>query len=251
MPSRPTTAPTARTAGASASKLTRELRPALGLVQPRAGEGSGAVQHGARAAGALPDSGRVARQAALPELRQQPRARTASSWSTPTSSAAASARCRRTTSRRALDAAYQLSDKQVLRGGLRPVLRRVREPRRQPEPRLQLPVPVHADLPVAERRRAEPARRTGRSSASTRATRIPLDPLVVNANGLTLRGVEFDYKTPRYHNYNVTLQTRAARPARGRGRLRRHARRNLETFTGMNNVTQLLPPGTNPRRTST
>ena len=34
-----------------------------------------------------------------------------------------------------------------------------------------------------------------------------LDPVNVNANGLTLRGVEFDYKTPRYHNYNVTLQT--------------------------------------------
>ena len=36
--------------------------------------------------------------------------------------------------------------------------------------------------------------------------RIPLDPLIVNANGLALRGVEFDYKTPRYHNYNVTWQ---------------------------------------------
>ena len=54
--------------------------------------------------------------------------------------------------------------------------------------------------------------------------RIPLDPLNVNANGLTLRGVEFDYKTPRYHNANVMYQTRAARPARRRGRLRRHAR---------------------------
>ena len=51
-----------------------------------------------------------------------------------------------------------------------------------------------------------------------------LDPVNVNANGLTLRGVEFDYKTPRYHNYNVTLQTELAPTSLGRGRLRRHAR---------------------------
>ncbi len=74
-----------------------------------------------------------------------------------------------------------------------------------------------------------------------------LDPVNVNANGLTLRGVEFDYQTPRYHNYNVTLQTEP---------LPNHSveigfvgtrGRHLETFTGMNNVTQLLPPGTNPQ----
>jgi len=60
--------------------------------------------------------------------------------------------------------------------------------------------------------------------------------------------VEFDYKTPRYHNYNVTLQSEII-PGHSieigyvgtRGR-------NLETFTGMNNVTRLLPPGTNPQQ---
>jgi hypothetical protein len=77
--------------------------------------------------------------------------------------------------------------------------------------------------------------------------RIVLDPVNVNANGLTLRGVEFDYQTPRYHNYNVTLQTEL---------LPNHSLevgfvgtrgRHLETFTGMNNVQTLLPPGTNPQ----
>lgn len=77
--------------------------------------------------------------------------------------------------------------------------------------------------------------------------RIVLEPTVVNANGLTVRGVEFDYKTPRYHNYNVTLQAEL---------MENHAfevgyvgtrGRNLETFTGTNNVTKLLPPGTNPQ----
>ena len=74
-----------------------------------------------------------------------------------------------------------------------------------------------------------------------------LDPVNVNANGLTLRGVEFDYKTPRYHNYNVTLQTEIMENHSvevGFVGTRGH---HLETFTGMNNVTQLLPPGTNPQ----
>jgi hypothetical protein len=78
-------------------------------------------------------------------------------------------------------------------------------------------------------------------------SRVVLDPVNVNANGLTLRGVEFDYQTPRYHNYNVTLQ---AEPFPNHsveigfvGTRGRH----LETFTGMNNVQQLLPNGTNPQ----
>jgi len=74
-----------------------------------------------------------------------------------------------------------------------------------------------------------------------------LDPVNVNANGLTLRGVEFDYKTPRYHNYNVTFQSELpGRHAVEVGYVGTRGR-NLETFTGMNNVLRLLPPGTNPQ----
>src|SRR5690606_31020939 len=76
---------------------------------------------------------------------------------------------------------------------------------------------------------------------------ILLEPTAVNANGLSVRGVEFDYRTPRYHNFNAMLQTEV---------IENHALevgyvgtrgRNLETFTGMNNVTRLLPPGTDPQ----
>ena len=66
----------------------------------------------------------------------------------------------------------------------------------------------------------------------------------VNANGLTLRGVEFDYKTPRYHNYNVTLQTDVFPNHSIEVGYVGTRGRNLETFTGMNNVNVLLPPGT-------
>jgi hypothetical protein len=77
--------------------------------------------------------------------------------------------------------------------------------------------------------------------------RILLDSTNVNANGLTVRGVEFDYKTPRYHNYNVALQTEVfPNHAVEIGYVGTRGR-HLETFTGMNNVTQLLPPGTNPQ----
>jgi hypothetical protein len=77
--------------------------------------------------------------------------------------------------------------------------------------------------------------------------RIVLDPINVNANGLTLRGVEFDYKTPRYHNFNVTLQAELFDNHAVEAGYVGTRGRNLETFTGMNNVTQLLPPGTNPQ----
>ena len=74
-----------------------------------------------------------------------------------------------------------------------------------------------------------------------------LDPVNVNANGLTLRGVEFDYQTPRYHNYNVTLQTEPIANHSVEIGFVGTRGRHLETFTGMNNVQQLLPPGTNPQ----
>jgi hypothetical protein len=76
---------------------------------------------------------------------------------------------------------------------------------------------------------------------------LVLDPVNVNANGLTLRGVEFDYKTPRYHNYNVTLQTEVRENHSLEVGFVGTRGRHLETFTGMNNVQVLLPPGTNPQ----
>src|SRR5712691_11342975 len=77
--------------------------------------------------------------------------------------------------------------------------------------------------------------------------RVVLDPVNVNANGLTLRGVEFDYRTPRYHSYNVTLQTEVLENHSAEVAFVGTRGRNLETFTGMNNVQVLLPPGTNPQ----
>jgi hypothetical protein len=74
---------------------------------------------------------------------------------------------------------------------------------------------------------------------------IPLDPSLVQGAGLTLRGIQLNYKTPYVQSYNFTLQyelTPSTTIEAGYvGSLSRH----LETFTGTNNPSVLLPPGTN------
>jgi len=145
-----------------------------------------------------------------------------------------------------LDAAYQLADKYVLRTGYGLFYGAFEN--RGGNPSLGYNYPFQFTLIYQAPNDIAPNRLGDGSLAGLDAReRIILDPVNVNANGLTLRGVEFDYKTPKYHNFNVTLQTEV---------LPNHSievgyvgtrGRNLETFTGMNNVNVLLPPGTNPQ----
>ena len=75
-------------------------------------------------------------------------------------------------------------------------------------------------------------------------TGIPLSPGLVQGAGLTLRGIQLNYKTPYVESYNFTLQYQllpsTSIEAGYVGSLSRH----LETFVGTNNPTVLLPPGT-------
>ena len=143
-----------------------------------------------------------------------------------------------------LDAAYKLGEKYVLRTGYGLYYGAFENRGGNPSLGYNYPFQFTLLYESPNARSAKPARLMDRSSGLDARDRIVLDPANVNANGLTMRGVEFDYKTPRYHNYNVTLQTDV---------LPNHSievgyvgtrGRNLETFTGMNNVTVLLPPGT-------
>jgi len=74
---------------------------------------------------------------------------------------------------------------------------------------------------------------------------IPLNPALVQGSGLTLRGIQLNYKTPYVQSYNFTLQYQltpsTSIEAGYVGSLSRH----LETFVGTNNASELLPPGTN------
>jgi hypothetical protein len=145
-----------------------------------------------------------------------------------------------------LDAAYELSPKMVLRSGYGLFYGAFEN--RGGNPSLGYNYPFQYTL-VYQAPNDTTANRLPDGSLVGLDARehVQVDPLSVNANGLTLRGVEYDYKTPRYHSYNVTLQTEV---------LPQHSvevgyvgtrGRNLETFTGMNNVPVLLPPGTNPQ----
>jgi outer membrane receptor protein involved in Fe transport len=145
-----------------------------------------------------------------------------------------------------LDAAYQLAPKYVLRAGYGLFYGAFEN--RGGNPSLGYNYPFQFTLRYQSPNAVDPTRLPDGSLANLDVRqRIVLDPVNVNATGLNMRGVEFDYRTPRYHNYNITLQTEV---------LPNHSievgyvgtrGRNLETFTGMNNVQVLLPPGTNPQ----
>ena len=145
-----------------------------------------------------------------------------------------------------LDAAYQLTQKYVVRAGYGLFYGAFEN--RGGNPSLGYNYPFQFTLLYQSPNAVLPNRLPDGSLATLDARdHIVLDPVNVNANGLSMRGVEFDYRTPRYHNYNLTLQGEV---------LPQHSveigyvgtrGRYLETFTGMNNVNVLLPPGTNPQ----
>jgi hypothetical protein len=194
---------------------------------------------------AVPDSGRLEEQAAVAKLCQQPR----EGWHP-----AGLHRRVRQRSRQDAEDQFRSARRRRLRDyaegraaqRLRPVLWRVRESRRQPEPRYNYP--FQFTLIYNAPNDTLPNRLPDGSLVGLDArSRVVLDPVNVNANGLTLRGVEFDYQTPRYHNYNVTLQMEPIPNHSVEIGFVGTRGRHLETFTGMNNVQQLLPPGTNPQ----
>jgi hypothetical protein len=76
---------------------------------------------------------------------------------------------------------------------------------------------------------------------------IPLDPTLVNASGLTLRGIQLHYKTPYVQSYNVTLQYQLTNNDFVETGYVASLSRHLETFIGTNLQSVLLPPGTNPQ----
>ncbi len=145
-----------------------------------------------------------------------------------------------------LDAAYQLTDKYVLRAGYGLFYGAFEN--RGGNPSLGYNYPFQFTLIYQAPNDTTPNRLPDGSLVSFDARdRIVLDPVNVNANGLTLRGVEFDYKTPKYHNVNVMLQSEVIPNHSIEVGYVGTRGRNLETFTGMNNVRRLLPPGTNPQ----
>lgn len=77
---------------------------------------------------------------------------------------------------------------------------------------------------------------------------IPLSPSAVNAEGLTLRGIQFHYKTPYVQSYNLTLQYQLTSVDSLEAGYVASLSRHLESFIGTNDQSVLLPLGYNPQK---
>ena len=69
----------------------------------------------------------------------------------------------------------------------------------------------------------------------------PLSPLLVNAKGLALRGIQFNYETPYSMGGNFTLQYELTPSLAVQAGYVTSLGRHLEVFPNYNNVTQILP----------
>ena len=69
----------------------------------------------------------------------------------------------------------------------------------------------------------------------------PLDPTLVNASGLALRGIQFDYQTPYSMSGNLTLQYQVTPTFTVQAGYVTSLARHLESFPGSNRPTQILP----------
>ena len=72
----------------------------------------------------------------------------------------------------------------------------------------------------------------------------PLDPTLVLANGLALRGIQFNYQTPYTMSGNFTLQYQLTPTVTVQAGYVTSLARHLEVFPGSNNPTAILPTGT-------
>jgi hypothetical protein len=81
----------------------------------------------------------------------------------------------------------------------------------------------------------------GSATLETGFTCTPLDPTLVNASGLALRGIQFDYKTPYSMAGNFTIQYQIAPTMSFQLGYVTNLARHLEVFPNSNNVTSIVP----------
>jgi hypothetical protein len=81
----------------------------------------------------------------------------------------------------------------------------------------------------------------GNATLETGFACTPLDPRLVNANGLELRGIQFDYQTPYSMGANLTLQYQLTSSMSVQAGYVTSLARHLEVFPGANQVAQILP----------
>jgi len=81
----------------------------------------------------------------------------------------------------------------------------------------------------------------GSATLETGFSCTPLSPTLVNASGLALRGIQFDYQTPYSMGGNFTLQYQITPTMSLQAGYVTNLARHLETFPNSNNVTSIVP----------
>src|SRR3984885_9708229 len=84
----------------------------------------------------------------------------------------------------------------------------------------------------------------GTATFETGFSCTPLSPTVVQANGLQLRGIQFDYQTPYTMSGNFTLQYQLTPTLTVQAAYVTSLARHLEVFPNSNNPPAILPTGT-------
>jgi hypothetical protein len=114
-----------------------------------------------------------------------------------------------------------------------------------PAPNSVLPIPNYAGCTATTPSGAPAVTAGGTPTLTTGFSCTPLDPTIVNASGLALRGIQFDYKTPYSMSGNLTLQYQLAPSMSVQVGYVTSLARHLEVFPGNNNPISVLAQSTN------
>jgi hypothetical protein len=101
--------------------------------------------------------------------------------------------------------------------------------------------PISYNSPYASCATAGPG---GTASFESGFSCIPLTPTALNAQGLGLQGLQFNYSTPRTYSANLTLQYSLTRTLSAQASYVFTDGQDLQGGVGYNNVNQILPNGT-------
>ena len=148
--------------------------------------------------------------------------------------------------------AYQVTPKLVARGGIGMFFNGFEN--RGYSPNLGENYPFQFSFSYFEQNDANPinsfagcatATAAGGPTLETGLSCIPLTPTAVNASGLQLRGIQFNYKTPYSIGTNFTVQYELAHNLSIQAAYVGTFGRHLEVFPGSNNVNQILDANAN------
>ncbi len=101
--------------------------------------------------------------------------------------------------------------------------------------------PANDETPIAYAGCTSPYANNGAATLETGFSCTPLDPLLVNASGLALRGIQFNYQTPYSMQGNLTLQYQFTPTTSVQASYVSTQGRHLEVFPSSNQVSQILP----------